>query len=335
MSIPKPYTQITDDIYQVQLPLPFALKIVNCYLLRGENGWTILDTGLNTALARQAWLDTFAELKIEPHEIEQIVLSHYHPDHFGLAGWLQHWAGENQSGVVPPVVMSQIDYETARIVWWRDESSIMGSWSDFWRACGVPSDTGKLLVTHSDNTRELTLPLPSLVETIQAGDILKMGERRFNVLPAPGHTDGQIIFHDKNGRLLLSGDHVLMKITPNISLWPLTAPNPLGRYLHSLRELSRLDVQLALPGHRALIRNWQERLEQLLVHHDERLDKMFDAVKDGHDTPYEVTKAVFRFDKLSSHEIRFAVTETLAHLVLLHEQKRIQRRAGEGWRYEV
>ena len=335
MSNSKPYTQITEDIYQVQLPLPFALKIVNCYLLRGENGWTILDTGLNTTLARETWLQAFTELGIKPNQIEQIVVTHYHPDHFGLAGWLQNWASENGTGVMPDVVMSDIDYETARTIWWRDESGMMGSWADFWQACGVPKDTGEELLTHSNNTRELTLPLPSVVKTIQAGSVLKMGARRFNVLPAPGHTDGQIIFYDADGRLLLSGDHVLMKITPNISLWPLTAPNPLGRYLHSLRELQALDVQLALPGHRALIRNWQERLEQLLVHHDERLDKMYNAVKDGHDTPYEVTKAVFRFNRLSSHEIRFAVTETLAHLVLLDEQNRIQRRAAEGWQYDV
>lgn len=335
MSIPKPYTQITDDIYQVQLPLPFALKIVNCYLLRGENGWTILDTGLNTRLARQTWLDTFTELMIEPDQIEQIVVTHYHPDHFGLAGWLQNWASHNESDTVPPVVMSQIDYETARIIWWRDESDIMGSWIDFWQACGVPNDTSQELLTHSDDTRELTLPLPSIVETIQVGSVLKMGQRGFKVLPAPGHTDGQVIFYDADNRLLLSADHVLMKITPNISVWPLTSYNPLGRYLHSLRELSSLDVQLALPGHRALIKNWQERLEQLLIHHDKRLDKMCEAVRDGHDTPYDVTKVVFRSRKLSSHEIRFAVTETLAHLVLLDEQGRIRRREVEGWQYEV
>jgi glyoxylase-like metal-dependent hydrolase (beta-lactamase superfamily II) len=81
-------TAVTNDIYQIQIPLPFALRIVNCYLLAGHNGWTIVDTGLNTSRARAAWLEAFSALGIRPGTTEQIVLTHAHPDHYGLAGWL-------------------------------------------------------------------------------------------------------------------------------------------------------------------------------------------------------------------------------------------------------
>ena len=333
MSNPKHYDQITNDIYQVQLPLPFPLRIVNCYLLRGDEGWTILDTGVNIRPAQQIWLDTFAALGIKASDIRQIVLTHYHPDHFGLSGWLQNWATSSGSGYVPPVLMSPRDLETARLVWWRDNNRPISSWTAFWQACGVPAEGLDSFVFDIGSTRKLTLPLPSLVETIQSGSTLRMGARDFKILHAPGHTDGQVIFYDPDDRLLLSGDHVLMKITPNIGLWPLTEPNPLGRYLTSLREFRTLDVRIALPGHRSLITNWRERLDELLAHHDVRLNKMLAAINKGHNTPYEVTQQVFDFNKFTSHEMRFAITETLAHLELLRDQGHVKRSEDGIWRY--
>jgi glyoxylase-like metal-dependent hydrolase (beta-lactamase superfamily II) len=83
-----PFVQaVAAHIYQVQLPLPFALRIVNCYLLRGHNGWTIVDTGLNTAQGRETWETALAALQIAPDDITQIVLTHVHPDHYGQAAY--------------------------------------------------------------------------------------------------------------------------------------------------------------------------------------------------------------------------------------------------------
>ena len=82
-------TRIADDIIQVQVPLPYVLNIVNCYLLRGADGWTLVDTGLNTAAARPRWQSALATLDIKPADIKKIVLTHMHPDHYGMAGWWQ------------------------------------------------------------------------------------------------------------------------------------------------------------------------------------------------------------------------------------------------------
>jgi glyoxylase-like metal-dependent hydrolase (beta-lactamase superfamily II) len=101
-----------------------------------------------------------------------------------------------------------------------------------------------------------------------------MGGRLFQTLLAPGHADGQLLFYQPAEALLLSGDHVLMKITPNIGYWPTSEPDPLGRYLDSLAELRPLPVKLALPGHRTLIHHWDHRIGELIHHHVERLEKM-------------------------------------------------------------
>src|SRR5262245_35313597 len=116
-------TAVTPDIFQVQIPLPFALRIVNCYLLRGEAGWTVVDSGLNTSSARGAWQAAFSQLHIQPHDIEQIVLTHVHPDHYGLAGWLAAWcvvAGGRTAAASPPVRLSEREAWLAVHFWGQE-----------------------------------------------------------------------------------------------------------------------------------------------------------------------------------------------------------------------
>ena len=308
---------ITADIYQIKLPLPFALRNVNCYLLAGDEGWTIVDTGLNTAEGQETWQTVFQELDIHPQDIEQIVLTHAHPDHFGLAGWLQ----EKAQGA--PVLMSPREAELAHWVW-QEETGWTEVVTAFWSRCGIPDEVVTAVVLETDRTRQRTRPHPRTIQTIEPGAMVRLGKRHFNIIHTPGHSDGHIIFYDTAARLLLCGDQVLQKITPNISLWPFGEPDPLGRYLQSLNQIAQLDVDLALPGHGPLIHNLRGRIKELEAHHAERLEVMATAVN-GTANPYDVSQRVFAFDKLSIHEKRFAVSETLAHLEYLAQQKRIQK----------
>jgi glyoxylase-like metal-dependent hydrolase (beta-lactamase superfamily II) len=313
-------SEIAPGIIQVQLPLPFALRSVHCYLLRGAEGWTILDAGLHMPDGEAAWLAAFAELGIEPQGIGQIVLTHFHPDHYGMAGWLQSLSGA-------PVLISPRDAEQTREVWGLPEGVEDPSLAHF-RRHGVPAALTDTIVGAVGALRAATLPHPEL-SLIVAGESIRMGGREFRAIHAPGHSDGQLIFFCEGDGLLLCGDHVLMKITPHIGWWPNSEPDPLGRYLASLEALEPLPARLGLPGHGRLIEDWPGRLRELRRHHEERLAAMAAAVG-ASASAYEVAVQVFETARYTPHEIRFAVAETIAHLELLVRRGALRREAGDA-----
>jgi glyoxylase-like metal-dependent hydrolase (beta-lactamase superfamily II) len=311
---------VAENVWQVRLPLPFALNHVNGYLLQDSAGWTLLDTGLNRPEVHTVWQAALAELHIEASRIRQIILTHAHPDHFGLAGYFQAVTGA-------PVYLSPREQAMAELVW-RDNLWHSEQMADYYCAAGIPPSISHKVATQTDQLRAMTQPYPQQIRTLLPGASVEMGGRSFQALHAPGHSDGQLLFYDATDRLLLCGDQVLIKITPNIGLWPATEPDPLGRYLGSLHELSKLEVRLALPGHGRTITEWQMRIQELQAHHVLRLEQMQKAVQDGA-TALEVTYRVFDAAKLNVHDIRFAVAETLAHLEYLVAQGALQREEGE------
>jgi glyoxylase-like metal-dependent hydrolase (beta-lactamase superfamily II) len=326
----EPAIQVADDIFQVRLPLPFALNIVNCYLLRDNGGWTMLDTGLNTAPAQAAWDTAFAALGITPRDIAQIILTHVHPDHYGMAGYFQSLAA---NGAIPPVKMSPREAELAPLLW-EGQGKQAKAFDQYLAACGMPAEMIATVLTALGSTGEMTRPHPAHVETLNPGESITIGKRTFQSIHAPGHSDGQLIFYDPDDKLLLSGDHVLMKITPNIGLWPDTEPDPLGRFLESLESMKSLEVRLALPGHKALITDWRLRLEELIAHHALRLDHTLAAIQGGA-TVYDASLKVFNSVTFTPHEWRFAMVETLAHLEYLRLRGKVRQETDDSglWRF--
>jgi len=319
MQSAEPAALVAEGIYQVRLPLPFALNIVNCYLLRDGDGWTVVDTGLNTPPARAAWKAAFDHLRIRPGDLRRILLTHVHPDHYGMAGWLQALVADAPP---PPVYTSAREAELADILWNPGRLQADTVFEQFLVTSGMTPEMAGTVAHGVQSTGVLTLPHPATIHTLAAGDTLMIGERCFTLLAAPGHSDGQLMFYDAADQLMLSGDHILMKITPNIGLWPDTEPDPLGRFMRSLRDLAGCDVRLALPGHKALVTDWRGRIEELLAHHEARLRHTLEATAGGA-TVYETSLQVFESGRFSPHEWRFAIVETLAHLDYLRREGKV------------
>ncbi|HNP69578.1 MAG TPA: MBL fold metallo-hydrolase [Kouleothrix sp.] len=312
--------EVADGIFQIQLPLPFPLRIVNCYALRDGAEWTIVDTGLHYPPGEAAWQVAFEAFGIRPAQIGRIVLTHAHPDHFGMAGWL---AG--QSGA--PVLLAPGENAFAERVWHNgaaNEQAIV----EFFRAHGLPAGLAEQVRETMAENRAMTTPWPE-VTALAPGTAIEIGARRFEAIATPGHSDEHLVFYCADERLMLCGDAVLTKITPNVSRWPDGNPNPLADFLSSLERLGDLDVALALPGHGPLIDKFGQRLVELRQHHHERLEMMARAAGDGA-TAFEVCTRVFPTSTLSPHQLRFAIAETLAHLehlVSIGQAERIEQPA--------
>jgi len=318
-----PLSEVARDIFLVPLPLPFALRSVNCYLLRDGDGWAVIDSGLHTEASEAGWRAAFAELGMAPQAISRIVLTHHHPDHFGMAGWLQALSGA-------PVLIAPREVELAASSWGQPPGA-PEPMAALFAAHGTPALVNATIVETMAALRAATLPLPMLTPLLP-GAALELGGRRLTAIHAPGHSDGQLLLYDEADGLLFSGDQVLMQITPHIGVWPSSEPNPLGRYLASLAQLERLPVRLALPGHRAPISAWSDRIAQLRRHHEERLATMLAVVGAGA-TAYAVAERVFPFERYTPHEMRFAVAETIAHLDLLAARGLVWREEQEEIRY--
>ncbi|RLT43355.1 MAG: MBL fold metallo-hydrolase [Chloroflexi bacterium] len=317
-----PLSLLAPDIYRLRLPLPFALDHVNCYLIRGTGGWTLLDTGLHTPEGWQSWLDAFDALGIGPQDVEQIVLTHVHPDHYGMAGALQAWTHN-----AAPVRMSAATAAAAEMIWRSSAEAWLDETSAYLRRNGLAASFLESVLGSMRGMRAAVRPHPEWVETFAPGAELLLGNRRVQVIAAQGHADDQTVFYDADDRLLFCGDQVLMRITPNVGAWPTTPANPLGRFLTDLNRLRQVDVRLALPGHRAEISDFAGRIDELLAHHQKRLIAIREAIPADGATTLEITRHVFPTDGYTTHEVRFAVAETLAHLEYLIE-------AGEAARAE-
>jgi glyoxylase-like metal-dependent hydrolase (beta-lactamase superfamily II) len=293
-------------------------------LLQDGDGWTIIDTGLHYPPGEDAWRAALAQYGVAPSDIRRIVLTHAHPDHYGMAGWLSALSGA--AVFIPP-----IEREFARVTW-QAEGNDRHAVVNFFRQYGVPEALLAVMDRDLAELRDMTMPHPPTLIDLVAGSELPIGTRTFRLIPAAGHSDGQLVLYCAAERLLIGGDSVLAKITPNVGRWPWGDRNPLATFLATIDRLADLEVDLVLPGHGPLIRTMPERLSALAIHHAERLIHVQRAVQES-SHPFAICKALFSAQELTSHQLRFAMAETIAHLDFLVEAGVLRCEAAPTYAY--
>lgn len=308
------------DRYRVKVPLPFPLRWVNAYALKGPDGWTIVDPGLRTPESEALWEDTLRELGIGFADVEQIVLTHYHPDHYGLAGWFQE-----RSAPGTPVRISREGKSLADRLWGAGET-LSAAFRDEFLRHGMDAETAARIVPHMESFYAQVSPHPQAA-FLEPGDAVRLGSRTYRSILTPGHAAGHLMFREESGGELFCGDHVLPQITPNVSWIPGAEPNPLAAFLASLQEVSRLEVTRAFPGHRDPFSGFGARALEIVRHHEERLAAILHLLAAAPASAYAVCRGLFG-ERLSIHQLRFAMGETLAHLLYLQQAERIRERTG-------
>jgi glyoxylase-like metal-dependent hydrolase (beta-lactamase superfamily II) len=291
--------RIVEGVYQLKLPVPFPLRFVSVYLVEGEDGWTLVDTGYDYPPTYETWETRAARAGCDlSRDVSRIIVTHFHPDHLGGARWLQERSGA-------PVYMMEKEIPFARRLWGTPDT---GQFVEYLIRAGM----GRTMAEPAAAAVRYGLPLPEEILPLCPEQRFPMGEGA-RLIHAPGHADNQLLLHEERRGLLFAADHLLLVITPNIGLWPESEPHPLARYLDSLYGLRGLDAYIILPAHGPVFHDLDGRIEELLRHHEERLDLMRRVIESGPKTPYAVSREVFQ-GAVTPHQRCFALAETLAHL---------------------
>ncbi|MGQ8874876.1 MBL fold metallo-hydrolase [Paenibacillus sp. TSA_86.1] len=294
-----------EGMHRIQITMSFPLRWVNSYILIEPDGQaSIVDPGPRTAETEQEWREALANLGLTFEDIHQIVLTHHHPDHLGLSGWMQQMSGA-------PVLMSARSRQETDYMW-GDGASIEERLPEYYLLHGMPQHKTVEIKEHMKTFISQITPLPK-VTIIADGGTLRMGGKAWIPVETGGHAPGHLSFYAPESREILCGDAVLPQISPNISLQPGSDPEPLQSYMDGLRRLSSLTVECAYPGHRNPFTRFTERTTELLAHHEERLAKLTERLQESSAHAYDICLHLFG-DRLGTHQLRFAMSETLAHL---------------------
>ena len=302
--------ELVAGIRRVTMPLPTRPGHVHAYLLPGEDGWMLVDTGIGLPDAQERRTKELATLD---GPITRVVVTHFHPDHVGAARDVAELTGA-------AVYQGALDYRQCRRVWGSpDWPSRIAEW---FLLNGVPSHVTEELIEQGAIYRQFIRYQPN-PEPVDAGERLDGWE----LVAAPGHADGQLCL--VRGGVLVSADHLLGRISPTVGLWPESRPDPLGDFLESLRRTIELEPEIALPGHGDPIEDPVGRALELIEHHRVRLDETEAALGPEPLSGYGVSFPLFG-DSLKPAARRFAVAETLSHLERLVLQGRARRHEDSG-----
>ncbi|MGB8844001.1 MAG: MBL fold metallo-hydrolase [Aliidongia sp.] len=299
---------VAPGIFWLRLALPFALDHVNLYLIEDGAGWAVFDTGLNDAPSREAW-DRVLTGPLGGKPLTRMIVSHFHPDHSGLAGWLDQRFDL-------PLYMSRTEYLMSRFLQMDRSSEVERSNVEFYRRAGLDAAAIEQMLTRGHSYLKRTSGLrPSFIR-LSAGDTVTLGGRDWLVLTGGGHAPEQLMLWCKADRLFLSADQVLAKISPNVSVQPVEPEaDPLGQYLASLSEIRNQvpDEVLVLPCHNLPFAGLHARIEQLEAHHHLRCDLIAAAAREPLSCA-AVVPIMFRRPLTDPHQLGFAMGEALAHL---------------------
>ncbi len=315
--------EVAHGVFWLRMPLPFALNHINLWLLRDEDGWTIVDSGLNTPATRDLWEQIFA-WAMPQGPIRRLIVTHYHPDHFGLAGWLtQRFDVE--------LWMSEGEYLTGRAFFLGMPGYCTPSAAELFASHGLE----RAQVSHQQgrgNTYTLGVGSPpATFRRIMDGDVIAINARGWQMIMGYGHAPEHAALYCAELGVLISGDMVLPKISTNISVWA-SEPNgdPLRLFLDSVDRYARLpETTRVLPSHGPVFHGLRLRAQQLHAHHEERLQALLRACARPM-TAAQALPVLFQRE-LDGHQMLFAMGEAIAHLNhLMHRGRVVRDRGPDG-----
>jgi len=305
-----PVEQVRPDLWSVPVPIPDSpLRYTLTYLIAAGSGLLVVDPGWNTEAGWQALAEGLKAAGALPADVTGIVVTHMHLDHHGLSARLREASGAW-------IAMHPAELRTLAALRPRNAGPRRADLA--WLArCGVPDDAAPgLAVTDDALAAVRAMAMPDML--LEHGDLVPLPGRRVRAVWTPGHTPGHLCLHEESDGLLLTGDHVLPRISPNIGLQPDAAEPPLAAYLRSLELIAAYDRAEALPAHEYRFHGLADRVRMLLAHHERRCDEVIAILaRGGPATAWQVTRQLSwsrGWSSVTGFMRRAALAEAGAHL---------------------
>ena len=318
--------EVAEGVWWFRLPLPMALDHVNCYALDDGDGWTLVDTGFDSRRSRAIWGALLAG-PLAHRPLRRVLVTHYHPDHIGLAGWFQAQGAE--------LVTTRTSWLYARMLVLDEQAVPSAEAQLFELRAGVPAviraeRAGK----RPFNFCDVVAPLPLGFTRVVEGEQFASAGRRWRVRLGHGHAPDHITLWSEEDPLVIGGDQLLPAISANIGVYPSEPEaDPLGDWLDSTRGFAahaRAD-QLILPGHKLPFTGLPHRLVQMAENHEGALSRLLDHLA----TPQRAAECFVPLFKreVGGAEYGMALVEAVAHLNYLHRRGAVVRApdAGGAW----
>lgn len=310
---------VAPGILLLRMPLPFALDHVNLWLIEDDAGWVVVDTGFPDSRTKGLWEEVFSG-PMGGRAPGRLVVTHLHPDHMGLATWLTR-----RFGLLMETTLGE--WAHGRMLSLDSSQAFVDASLAFYHAAGFDAEQLAWVRERGNAYGKRVEDLPPSYRRIGEGDELLLGGRRWRVIVGEGHAVELACLWCEELQLLISGDQILPSISPNVSVWS-TEPdgNPLRRFLDSLQRFRTLPADtVVLPSHGLPFRGLHERADELLHHHEERLEATLDACRQPI-TAKQLVPVLFK-RQLDAHQLFFALGESLAHLHCLMGDGRVLREA--------
>ncbi|MEV4897584.1 MBL fold metallo-hydrolase [Nonomuraea sp. NPDC055795] len=320
--------RVRPGLWSIPVPIPInPLRYVLVYALELPGGVVIVDAGWNTDEAYQALCDGLSVAGYSITDVKGVLVTHIHPDHYGLAGRVRESSGAW-------IALHPAD---ANLLHDRYDDSAIDALVEKERRILVRSGVPRLTLDELAGASMMIRHMVSMAKPdrlVEDGEALGLPGWDLRAIWTPGHSPGHLCFVSPERRILFSGDHVLAKITPIVAVHPQSAPNPLADYLDSLAAVRKWDVDEVLPAHEYRFLELAERVDHVMLHHEERLAEI-EAVAAGVASGISCWDIATRltwsrpWETIPPFMRRSANNETLAHLVWLESRGRLRRIAGD------
>lgn len=311
--------EVAPGVHWLRMPLPFVLDHINLWLIEDTLGVTAVDTGIAMDAIKAAWRSALAKLP-GGGSLKRQIVTHFHPDHLGLAAWL-----ETETGA--PLYMTQGEYMAAQLVAAAIPPFDVPSMADFFRMHGL-EDSSIVAIEQRGNAYRKGVPgIPKSFHRLIDGDILKIGGNTWQIIVGYGHAPEHASLYSSDLGVLIAGDMLLPRISTNVSS-SASAPelDVLKLYLDSITRLTELPANtLVLPSHGRPFRGLHARVAALQAHHAARCDELIAACTIRPHAAAELLPVLFGRGFDDPHQTMFAMGEAIAHLIYLENLGRLER----------